>query len=133
MKASELRTGNLIILLEEHITVDANDIYFIDNTETEGDEKPIAKGILLTEEWLIKIGFKKGKYSNCFGGFNFTLKASCCWISYTSSDFSMCIANSKSNLDTSDFISPTHSKIIHVHQLQNLYFALTGEELNIKS
>ena len=66
--------------------------------------------IPLTEEWLLKFGFKKiseiGDYSNG----NMTVI--------------LAISNKIYTLK--------RKRINHVHQLQNLYFALTGEELTLK-
>lgn len=73
--------------------------------------------IPLTEEWLVKFGFTKDK--------NLFFHDKC---SYIQSDayncgggFGYCLNDEKI-----DFL---HIK--YVHQLQNLYFALTGEELTI--
>ena len=59
----------------------------------------------LTEEWLIKFGFEKA-YETC----------------YQYKDF---ILNDKFIMMDIDITI----QLKHVHQLQNLYFALTGEEL----
>jgi hypothetical protein len=77
-------------------------------------------GIPLTEEWLVKFGFEKRKAHNgCYfinewfeltknihGGFSFEFE----------------------NYEVE--IPDVHLK--YIHQLQNLYFALTGEELELK-
>lgn len=61
--------------------------------------------IPLTEEWLLKFGFEKA-YETC----------------YQYKDF---ILNDKFIMMDIDITI----QLKHVHQLQNLYFALTGEEL----
>ncbi|WP_185285729.1 hypothetical protein [Elizabethkingia meningoseptica] len=73
------------------------------------------KPIELTEEWLLKLGFIKSKFSsNCFkitNGYKFHFAG-----------------GEELYLDS---IRLEHIK--YIHQLQNLHFALTGEELTIKS
>jgi hypothetical protein len=69
------------------------------------------KPIPLTEEWLLRFGFEK-KYKNYEMGDFMFFKGSCSRISYK--------------------LSLIGINIKHVHQLQNLYFALTGEELKLK-
>lgn len=71
--------------------------------------------IVLTEEWLLKFGFKlkSGKYGNYWVLNGFELSES----------FSV-----HYNADNTRFIT-----LKYVHQLQNLYFFLTGEELTLKS
>jgi len=72
--------------------------------------------IPLTEEWLIKFGFSgstidiSDKISGCIDSIYFN---------------GICIGTASSEY------SGLH-RIKYVHQLQNLYFALTGEELTIK-
>ena len=72
-------------------------------------------GVPLTEEWLLKFGFEKGFYYE--KGF---LK----------------LSNGQKRTLVRYVISDSESvsiaSIIYVHQLQNLYHALTGEELTIK-
>ena len=65
------------------------------------------KPIPLTKDWLVKFGFEK-RYEDCFEYGKFILN----------DEFIM--------MDIDITI-----KCKHVHQLQNLYFALTGEELKI--
>ena len=70
--------------------------------------------ILLTEEWFLKFGFDKG--SDIIGDcFYIELK--------NNDDFIIHIENDKMFLFDDDL------EIKHVHQLQNLYFALTQKEL----
>ena len=110
MEAKELRIGNYV----NHngfapITIDAVDIIHC-------QQHPEAyKPIELTEEWLLKLGFNKSKFSsNCFkitNGYKF--------------DFA------GGEVLYLDSIRLEHIK--YIHQLQNLHFALGGEELTIKS
>lgn len=66
------------------------------------------KPIPLTEEWLLKFGFIK-RYKDCY-------------------EFGKLILNDKFVMMDIDI----HLELRYVHQLQNLYFTLTGEELTIK-
>jgi len=80
------------------------------------------KPIPLTEEWLLKFGFEKrtGKYiGNCwaFG------------INPRTEDYLIALEQINENQDF--FYQNSFFDIKSVHQLQNLYFALTGEELSI--
>jgi hypothetical protein len=118
MKANELRIGNLVFadlygekpILVESICSINEDIF---NSTT--GEIPISslKPIPLTEEWLLKFGFVN----------NFlTTKGILFEIGHVGSDF----VNNEITLRINQVLS---LKIHHVHQLQNLYFALTNQEL----
>ena len=102
MKAEELRMGNYILYQKEHII--PCDLIDIELCEIDRDPIP------LTEEILLKCGFVKGKMSNVFylGDFEILLPT---YFKYKDAHL---------------------IKIKHLHQLQNLYFALTGEELIIE-
>lgn len=77
--------------------------------------------IPLTEEWLVKFGFRKSGHIFWISLFN--LKSELHIEIYP-----------KENVITieSDFGILILDPIKHIHTLQNLYFALTGEELTIK-
>lgn len=72
------------------------------------------EGIPLTEEWLLKFGFSGALYY-FKSGFEFSLKKQSDGFVMIINDYEEC-----------------WPEIQYVHQLQNLYFALTGEELTIK-
>lgn len=106
MEATELRIGNLVypdMSYPEPITVCSKD--FEDTTHLE----PIP----LTEERLLEFGFDNlGAYGWGIGIFHIRFR------------------------EIHKFYFTIENRIIrikHVHQLQNLYFALTNEELTIKS
>lgn len=120
----ELRIGNLIIQEgidydsggnkigdpegDEIITVSSAVIFDIENDSIG------YKGITLTEEWLVKFGFE-------YNG-----------MGYHSPDSKIYYNSDHKKLY---FVVPSNynlSNIQYVHQLQNLYFALTGEELELK-
>lgn len=81
----------------------------------------------LTNEWLIKLGFEKWKD-------RLTIEA---WAKgHPSQRFDIDFLNGEIIMNSryqehSDSMVMEHIK--HVHQLQNLYFALTGEELKNKN
>ena len=82
--------------------------------------------IPLTEEWLLKFGFEKAKHSHgydCYikDGFDFDVVShGRYWV--------LAIYTDESCTDSLYF---AHGRFEYVHQFQNLYFALTGEELTI--
>ena len=82
-------------------------------------ESNLIKPIPLTEEWLLKFGFKKSNVY-CFGNHKLIIES-------LMGDRHSC--RYRINPNESIWISELH----YVHQLQNLYFALTGEELTFKS
>ena len=115
MKATELRLGNLVyykikdsmderLEWDEIAHIDWDDLRILTNFENNSDYKPIP----LTEEWLLKFGFDKAVNGWWSSDEIF---------SYRDGYFG--------------FGVDRHTKIQYVHELQNLYFALTGEELTI--
>jgi capsid portal protein len=74
-----------------------------------------AEAIPLTEEWLKRFGFKRQNNA---------------WNGPHKNDFSLWNPPGEYGISLNDTIMcPV---IEYVHQLQNLYFALTGEELTLK-
>jgi hypothetical protein len=117
MKASELRLGNCVF--------DAfGDIFQIDFIGICNVDKLKLQPIPLTEEWLLKFGFKfyKKQVSLNIGGelFNYAMKDE--FIIWTDLKSGWTLDSRKDR--------KTHW-LNSLHQLQNLYFALTGEELTI--
>jgi len=107
MKANELRLGNSLIdsrSNEIHV-VSGNSIHSMQYAESTEILKPIP----LTEEWLLKFGFKSDPENIVFeiNGLLVYKQDSTFWF---------------------DLISDS-IEIEYVHQLQNLYFALTNKEL----
>jgi hypothetical protein len=111
MKANELRIGNLV---EKHYklhneTKRFDNIGYLDIANIYMNIGEIGYNpILLTEEWLLKLGFKKFCKDYAKKG-----------IILHTRKRGFIIRKSVPQMD-------------YVHQLQNLYFALTGEELTIK-
>jgi hypothetical protein len=106
MKANELRIGNLVYLVDKEKIWEILDGHEID----ECDDNPFAQPIPLTEEWLLKLGFVSNPFQDRYEKGQLHIECA--------------IKKGKTYLWIE---SMPHIK--HVHQLQNLYFALTGEEL----
>lgn len=132
MKANELRIGNLIQELDYTIIqLDYDIIYEL----IEGiKELDYYEPIPLTEEWLLKFGFTNYEWcDDCafikiHGGHLMARLLKGKWI----------LTKTRVTKDRDGHMTNGHDKIVkddlikHVHQLQNLYFSLTGEELEIK-
>jgi len=127
MKANELRIGNYLLLCNEIVNISAGFIAdydfskrnkFNENTPIrENDVSPIP----LTEEWILKFGFEK-EFEHIF---------------IFPNNMSIRIVGYAWNIQMFDlccewYDTPIRS-IKYIHQLQNLYFALTGEELELKN
>lgn len=116
MEAKELRIGNLIEFDCEIRTVDTRLIAYMSNCERLKQNHPF-QPIPLTEEWLLRFGFKK-RNDGDFDLFKF-------------SEVDIVISKDF-DLWKCDGICFSVNALQYVHQLQNLYFALTGEELVLK-
>jgi hypothetical protein len=111
MKANEFRIGNIVYVkgeVDELNGIADNDYYSTDYGHGVWDDD--IEPIPLTEGWLLKLGFEKLR-DNLFV-LNELLEFNANVI---------CIDEGRG------LIPLNHIK--HIHQLQNLYFALTGEEL----
>lgn len=124
MKASELRIGNYcycqgeireIFGISKDVIVQYlidEDAYYCGFDET----KPIE----LTEEILLKCGFKKEVFT-----LNMSYSTVNPYFELTRRHFSVSKVYEKN-------VRFWGNEIKYLHQLQNLYFALTNEELNVK-
>lgn len=123
MKANEIRIGNWY--QEDWITGEFNqitvkDIEFLVDDPLDDHYMSIE----ITEEWLLKLGFIYSEYFK-----NYKVKAGDYFNSVKWDDEE----NEWSyNNDSSDAGCYYVTSIRYVHQLQNLFFALTGQELTIK-
>jgi hypothetical protein len=134
MKASELRIGNLVMVRGVQTEVDLISSEGVNHFHDEGlggenfeDEgsgrREDVQPIPLTEEWLEKFGFVS-KYKSCHSR-------------WTVNGFSIEQAQDEDDFgneieEREEFHYNWKVDVKHVHQLQNLYFALTEEELTIK-
>lgn len=126
MKANELRIGNLVILKKDFYTYRKGNIFklsnvgidYLDRWQDMGASDNLritdVEPIPLTEEWLVKLGFYKineSEYRHTEYFYNFKKG----WFGICEGVGMEIVFDMK-----------------HVHSLQNLYFALTGEELQCK-
>lgn len=122
LKENELRIGNLFLADGKVEEVENICNGYINPFTYEGIEWNMSKQepLALTEEWLLKFGFKKGERqsSGYYGYLNGVIELD--------NDFNLGLYDGRmDDHETKSFYPP----IEYVHQLQNLYFALTGEEL----
>lgn len=118
MDVRELRIGNLIEWNKQPFKVCR---IFTDSIENEFWCKPLNElhPIPLTEEWLVKLGFEESYNSSVRLKFDHKENTECGYDFSRVSDKSM-----------EGFRYYGHYiKIGFVHQLQNLYYSLTGKEL----
>lgn len=136
MKAQELRIGNWVhhndlISASEYEGDFRWDICHFYDLERHHLNIQSIQPIPLTEEWLLKFGFEY--FSKQIG------ETKLIYEDYRLNNFVVIIKPNFSEVEYAPM--PTfdiedrihiHPNIQHVHQLQNLYFALTGEELTVK-
>ena len=117
MKANELRIGN-------YITFDSVDkpSYFEINLFNYLDR---LKPIQLTEEWLLKAGFKYKKYHPTTIGSADVFGSGLYVSQMINNGFSLVFQTDKKSF----YFEFSDRYIKYVHELQNIYFALTGVEL----
>ena len=121
MKTTELRIGNLV--LSKNVPVQIEEISK-ENVRYCFGEFPIdyIEPIILTEKWLFYFGFYMTSNQDFIGGLYTTKKQDGFYIDKET----MCYCNIDYEGTIDDVI-----EIKYVHQLQNLYFALTEEELTL--
>lgn len=134
MKSNELRINNLTsagIVIE----IQKECFYVHDGKSSLKNTWFDINPIKITEEWLLKFGFEKFVYESEETGYGteYKLKASEDVFMVYADDFSLGIYSDEISEQNDVAVIPNHEHIKHVHQLQNLYFALTGEELNYES
>jgi hypothetical protein len=122
MTRSELRIGNIIDRGDYHckVTSITEDGIMTEPINYEGERfvEQITKPIPLTEEWLVKFGFETNDWTD---------KGKTVYVGYVKEELMLQGTIKNLTLDGGGF----DIKIKHLHQLQNLYFALTGKELEI--
>ncbi len=131
IKPSELRIGNLFFVkpIKENdfkghedfvngLSDEGVNFYFDDTHSGVKYSKNDIKPILLTKEWLLRFGLMISENGSCWVNNTFELRKN------IDESYTLYAWNKGNNV----FIK----HINHIHKLQNLYFALTGEELTIK-
>ena len=119
MKASELRIGNWAS--EENESEEYFELQIINYNWIKDHDA--FEPIPLTEEWLVKFGFEYCSESEGFQMKGFHVE---------NREFDKYSSNIKKDEFGIWFINSCLVDLKHVHQLQNLYFALTGEELTLQ-
>ncbi|MEJ2884352.1 hypothetical protein [Pedobacter sp. GR22-6] len=134
MESKELRLGNIVNFLsgrswlQGQVTNIGKSDCVIDTYSVKAAD---IQGIAITEEWLLKFGFIEMEDTvpegfPTFSPLNFTGKFR---LYYSET-------NHKFNLDVMNFMEGDLVErvlaINHVHQVQNLFFALTGEDLEMQ-
>ena len=122
MNTKELRIGNMVQytndervfvnLIGKTLEITAADILSIYNDNIQ------VEPILLAEEWLIKFGFKRVQEDKY--GCHYENQE--CWVYLSHGGFDVEVITDDERFN----LLRTYK---YVHQLQNLYFAITGKEL----
>lgn len=125
METKELRIGNLLIIDDEiteawSINDKPNGVnWSVDPNDGMDETYPKSvQPIPITEEWLSKFGFdhyRKTVRGNGLYQMDF----------YNHKNFTLI----KNKRGIYHLVNVRHGKLEYVHQLQNLYFVITGEEL----
>lgn len=127
MKANELRINNLVDRVDYICNVKAidEDGVILEPINYKGEVCGFQelKPIKLNKKWLVKLGFKHiGKNDYAIDVSGDTQLIICSDLHFIFQDV----------FDIKIFTTFGGRKIQYVHQLQNLYFDLTGEELKIE-
>ena len=122
MEANELRLNNWVNHCNKEVQITIHDLFDIAVFEDD-----VFTPIPLTEEWLLKLGFDK-EYQKGYIG-----------IDVCNSDFVLTEPLKMGEWQTNYTFQfetgsvPKFKEIKYVHQLQNLFFCLCGEELILKN
>jgi hypothetical protein len=138
MKATELRLGNLINIggntLDTYQTYKPTKVTLaiLNEIAGENEERPDAvlsvfQPIPLTEEWLLKVGLLKDGYDFCMEREKYKQDSSCNFFVRRKKKYFMPCTHGVGYCNLCML-----KAIKYVHQLQNICFALTGNELTIQ-
>lgn len=135
IEAKELRIGNYVLLQDKGAyQIDSgHDIDEIDSFDGCSKEfEDYCKPIPLTEEWLLRFGFEKTEKGSV--SYQYTIGENPLTKDWLLDLIWLKELDEKLNQHLEDFpfYKNGYQKIKTVHQLQNLYFSLTNEELTIK-
>jgi len=141
MKAQDLRIGNYVTLDEEDagnavltlVGIYLNDAIWVEwtwedgsNDNTDCDLETI-KGMPITEKWLSKFGFKKDNNGN------YWIDLQTNYIELMlSGDYWYPVYAQVPEMSHEEEQRVSTNRIEFVHELQNLFFAFTGTELELK-
>lgn len=121
IKVNDIRIGNLITYKnrangDTQMPVEVGDLFRIEQEPNGYDPIP------LTEEWILKFGFDFVSNRSLWKLFNCPF-----YIEYIIAQYRILIRGVTQSVECSEF-----PELKYVHQLQNLFHALTGQELTIK-
>lgn len=119
MTANELRIGNFLYNDKVVVKIDARTIFDIWDDKGLKNYKPIP----ITEKWLLNIGFKCDDINN-------TIRTHFEHLSDYRFEYYIEKIN-KYHLRGFYFMGNSIGTIKYIHQLQNIYFALTQKELEL--
>ena len=120
MESSELRLGNYVKMIDSECeVVNINHLSYMIKCEIKLISHPFDP-IPLTADWLLRLGFLESQLEG--SGESLALFG----------DVNIHYYNSKIYIEL-EYEYAKLEYIKYVHQLQNLYFALVGEELTIKN
>lgn len=126
IQANELRIGSWVSLDLNHSDTSEFQIELADLNLIATDKNRNYNPIPITEEWLTKFGFEQ--YTDFGVKFNTFDLMPLCGFAYDTDTKQVIIQEKRNSM--SHWIE---RKIEYVHELQNLYFALRGQELTIKN
>jgi len=124
IQANELRIGNTVT--EYNLGLINADVLDLENI-VNGDTN--YKPILLTEEWLLKFGF--GTPKDFDKGYWLETPVIGIEKAWLQPEVKMYLKYNNFNIELWDYHCQFKIECKHVHQLQNLYFALTNKELTL--
>ena len=114
IQAQDLRIGNWVSNGEVEFQLASKDIYHLDIYVN----RVIANPIPISPEWLERFGFQK--------------IIGCGWqLDIETNHYCLYSENGK-YVDLFVYSDEVGEQCKYIHQLQNLYFALTGEEITVK-
>lgn len=121
MKIEELRIGLWVYLFGDAVQLTSDHmVYLLARNST-------PEPITLTEEWLIKFGFEKLDSENEFDKDMYSRPTK----SSTGRNLPFIIQVCLNGSYSPPLYMDVHEEILTVHQLQNLYLALTSQELTL--
>lgn len=128
IKANDLRINNWFNLNGKDFYIDLKILYAISSGMPDYDLQKI-NPVPLTEEWLLKFGFENHSEEKFFMRY-YIIKNGQWYIDfYADGDCFLCVYYFNAGYIKVNVGNP----LKYVHQLQNLFFTLTGEELTLNS
>jgi len=133
MKANELRIGNWVFSKTYGKDIEFKSFFGLCNVESNIE---LFEPIPLTEEWLVKFGFELvGDVDFHWRSKKVFIKNGYALFEEDQSGIIISENGNKAYCDRSYQYRNGHGidhKVEYVHQLQNLFYSLTGEELKLK-